>query len=61
MDLHIINDRCPGGFVTPVTATLPQESLEVLSLDEEKNTDEMWAGAGEAAHDVPDHAGTRTP
>lgn len=40
---------------------LLQESLEQLSLDEEKDVDEMWVSGGEAAHDLPDHAATRTP
>jgi hypothetical protein len=38
-----------------------QETLEQLSLDEEKPVDEMWRQGGEATHDLPDHAATRTP
>ena len=37
----------------------PQETG--LSLDEEPDTDEMWADPGEGTHDVPDHASSRAP
>jgi ABC-type multidrug transport system fused ATPase/permease subunit len=56
-----------AGNIVPATpkrereAARSMESIEGLSLDEEPAADEMWAGAGEATHDVPDHAGTRTP
>jgi len=42
--------------------TLVTSSLEELSIDcVGSGNDEMWAGAGEAAHDIPDHSSHSTP